>query len=149
VRVKQAADISTPGLNQRALHVMLERGILAQQLERNNRELPPPPGCRPGRRRAIFSTRYTLECASGGLYLWVQLPKTGPTAAELYVTAAQMGVTYAIGSIFHTNSCGAYHVRLNYGSLSPADIEQGFRRLGRAWREVASDYAEIEKMPVF
>ena len=86
---------------------------------------------------------------SGGLYLWVQLPKNGPTAAELYVTAVQMGVTYAIGSIFHTNSCGAYHLRLNYGSLSPADIEQGFRRLGRAWREVASDYAEIEKMPVF
>ena len=149
VRVKQAADISTPGLNQRALHLMLERGILAQQLERNNWELRRRRDAALAAAEKYFPPGTHWNMPSGGLYLWVQLPKNGPTAAELYVTAAQVGVTYAIGSIFYTNSCGAYHLRLNYGSLSPADIEQGFRRLGRAWRELASDYADIEKMPVF
>ncbi len=145
VRVKEAADIATPGLNQRAIYLMVKRGILSQQLERNNRELK--------RRRDVAleaaekylppGTCWTVP--SGGMYLWVKLPKTGPTAAELYITAVQMGVDYAIGTIFYTNGCGAYQMRINYGAHSPTDIEQGFRRLGRAWRELACDYDQMEK----
>src|SRR5690606_5540896 len=91
LRVKYAADISTPGLNQRAIHYMLERGVLAQQLERNNREL------RRRRDVALAAARRYLppgarwNTPQGGLYLWVELPRTGPTASQLYVTAIQMG----------------------------------------------------------
>lgn len=148
VRVKQAADISTPGLNQRAIHLMLERGVLAQQLERNNREL------RRRRDVALAAASKYLPPGSywntpqGGLYLWIELPKSGPTAAELYISAIQMGVAYAIGNVFYTNSCGSYRIRLNYAAQRPADIEEGIRRLGRAWRELACDYAEMEKTPL-
>ncbi|MBC6935266.1 MAG: PLP-dependent aminotransferase family protein [Chloroflexi bacterium] len=148
VRVKQAADIATSGLNQRAMHLMLERGVMAQQLERNNREL--------ARRRDVAlaaAARYLppgskWNLPQGGLYLWAQLPKNGPTAAELYVSAVHAGVSYAIGSVFYTNSCGSHRIRLNYGAFKPADIEEGFKRLGRAWRELACDYAEMEKSPL-
>jgi DNA-binding transcriptional MocR family regulator len=148
VRVKQAADISTPGLNQRAIHLLLERGVLAQQLERNNRDLR--------RRRDVAlaaAAKYLPPGSywnepSGGLYLWIQLPKNGPTAAELYITAIHTGTAYAIGSVFYTNSCGSHRMRLNYGAQKPADIEEGFKRLGRAWREVVCDYADIEKSPL-
>lgn len=145
VRVKQAADISTSGLNQRVIHMMLERGILASQLERNNRELH--------RRRDV-----ALDCLKrfmppgtrwnkpkGGLYVWVELPRNGPTAAELFISAVQMGVSYAIGNIFYTNGGGAYQMRVNYGAHKPAEIEEGLRRLGRTWRDLAYDYADIEK----
>jgi DNA-binding transcriptional MocR family regulator len=148
VRVKQAADISTPGLNQRAIHLMLERGVLAQQLERNNREL------RRRRDVALAAASKYLPPGSywntpqGGLYLWIELPKNGPTAAELYISAIQMGVAYAIGNVFYTNSCGSYRIRLNYAAQRPVDIEEGIRRLGRAWRELACDYAEMEKTPL-
>jgi DNA-binding transcriptional MocR family regulator len=148
LRVKQAADISTPGLNQRAIHLMLERGVLAQQLERNNRELR--------RRRDIAlaaatkylptGTRWTTP--KGGLYLWAELPRTGPTAAELYISCIQMGVGYAIGNVFFTNGAGTHHMRINYGAHRQAEIEEGFRRLGRAWRELACDYADMEKTPL-
>ncbi len=148
VRVKQAADISTPGLNQRAIHLMLERGVLAQQLERNNREMR--------RRRDVAlaaAARYLppgsrWNVPQGGLYLWIELPKAGPTAAELYVSAIQMGVAYAIGNMFHTNGGGSHNLRLNFAAQKPADIEEGFKRLGRAWRELAYDYAEMEKSPM-
>lgn len=148
MRVKQAADISTPGLNQRAVHLMLERGVLAQQLERNNREMR--------RRRDVAlqaATRYLppgsrWNVPEGGLYLWIELPKSGPTAAELYIQAIQMGAAYAIGNVFHTNSAGSYHIRLNFAAQRPADIEEGIRRLGRAWRETACDMADIEKAPL-
>lgn len=145
VRVKQAADISTPGLNQRAIHLLLEHGLLARQLKRNIFELQ-------RRRDAALSaaarhlppgTRW--EVPEGGLFLWAELPRNGPNAAELYITAVHCGVSYAIGNIFHTNSRGAWHVRLNYGAHPPAQIERGFQRLGRAWRELVCDYEEIDR----
>lgn len=150
VRVKQAADVSTPGLNQRAIHMMLERGVLAHQLERNNRELK--------RRRdvALAAANKHLPPGSrwnhpqGGLYLWIELPKSGPTAAELYIAAIQAGVAYAIGNVFYTSGSGSYNLRMNYAAQKPVDIEEGFRRLGHAWRELACDYADadVEKAPL-
>jgi GntR family transcriptional regulator/MocR family aminotransferase len=148
VRVKQAADISTPGLNQRAIHLMLERGVLAQQLERNNRELKRRRDAALSAAERYFPPGTRWNIPQGGLYLWAELPKTGPTAAELYISAIEMGVAYAIGNVFYTNSCGSYKIRLNYGAHKPSDIEDGFKRLGRAWRELATDYAGLEKSPL-
>jgi GntR family transcriptional regulator/MocR family aminotransferase len=148
VRVKQAADISTSALNQRAIHMMLQRGALAGQMERNNREL-----CR--RRDAaldaaekFFPPGTHWRIPEGGLLLWAELPHSGPTAAELYISAIQQGVAYAIGSVFYTNGSGSYKMRLNYGAHPPETIYEGFRRLGRAWRELACDYDEMEKSPL-
>ncbi len=148
VRVKQAADISTPGLNQRAIHLMLERGIMAQQLARNNREF-----CR--RRDAALNAaeKYFPPGAQwrepqGGLYLWVRLPANGPTAAELYIPAIQKGVGYAIGSVFYPNHPDPYTMRLNYGAHRPADIDAGFKRLGDVWRDLSHNYGEIERQLV-
>lgn len=148
VRVKLAADISTSALNQRAMHVMMQRGVLAQQLERNNREL------RRRRNAALTAaeahlpggTRWTVP--KGGLYMWMQLPHSGPTATELFVQALQMDVAFAIGNVFYSNGCGNYHMRVNYGLQTPDNIEAGFRRLGRAWRELACDYDKMEKSPL-
>ena len=148
VRVKQAADISTPGLNQRAVHFLIERGLLSQQLERNNREL------RRRRDAAMEACERHLppgtrwSSPEGGLYLWIELPRNGPTAAELYISAIQHGVAYAIGSIFYPAGGGTYRLRLNYAVHRPAEIDEGMRRISRAWHEVSSDYADMEKPPL-
>src|SRR5690606_17296847 len=65
-----------------------------------------------------------------------------------YVAAIQMGVAYAIGNVFYTNGCGSYRLRVNYAAQQPAEIEEGFKRLGRAWRELAADYADMSKAPL-
>ena len=99
-RVKQAADISTPGLNQRTIHLLLERGILAKQLERNRLEL------RRRRVAALAAAQRFLPPGShwhapgGGLYLWVELPADGPSAAETFIAGIQRDVAFAIGSSF-------------------------------------------------
>lgn len=148
LRVKQAADVSTPGLNQRAIHLLLERGVLGQQIERSNREL------RRRRDIAVQAAERHLPPGSrwrvpqGGLYLWVELPPFGPTAAELFIQAIQRNVAFAIGNVFHTNASGSYYIRINFGAHRPNEIEEGLRRLGQAWREVASDYADTEKTPL-
>lgn len=148
VRVKQAADISTPGLNQRAMHFLIERGLLSQQLERGNREL------RRRRDVALDACARHLPAGSrwnvpeGGLYLWIELPRNGPTAAELYISAIQHGVAYAIGSIFYPAGGGSYRLRWNYGAHRPGEIEEGLCRLGRAWRDLGAEYAGLEKSPI-
>ncbi len=144
-RVKATADISTPGLNQRAIQLLLEHGILARQLERNNQELRRrrDTAIRAAEHHLPTEVRWTLP--QGGLYLWLELPHEGPNAAELYLSAVQHGVAYAMGTVFFGNGGGNYHLRINFGAHKPEQIEEGFRRLGRAWRDLSKHYADYEK----
>jgi DNA-binding transcriptional MocR family regulator len=79
----------------------------------------------------------------------VQLPDDGPTAAELYVTAIQHGVAYAIGTLFHTDGGGNLHIRLNFATHPPARIHEGFKRLGEAWSAWQESYAPaVQRTPI-
>ena len=35
---------------------------------------------------------------TGGIYLWLEMPPAGPTATDLYLTAINYNVAFAIGS---------------------------------------------------
>jgi DNA-binding transcriptional MocR family regulator len=39
-------------------------------------------------------------------------------------------------------------MRINFSLQTPDRIEEGFRRLGRAWRNLAYDYDDLEKSPL-
>jgi len=148
-RVKQAADVCTPGLNQRAMYVFLANGTLAGHLNRVRGELRLrcAAACEAARQHLPPGTRWNPP--EGGLYLWLRLPDNGPTAAELYVTAIQHGVAYAIGTLFHTDGTGSRHVRLNFAAHPPARIEEGFRRLGAAWRAWQETYSpSVRRTPI-
>ena len=148
VRVKQAADISTSGLNQRTIHLLLERGILARQLERNRLELRRRRDAALQAAKAHFPAGSSWHPPQGGLYLWVELPAEGPTAAETFITAIQADAAFAIGSLFYSSDGGSHALRLNYGIHRPAMIMEGFRRIGAAWEEVAVRYRGVQKSPM-
>ncbi len=143
-RVKQAADISTSGLHQRAIHLLLERGVLAQQLERNRIEL------RRRRVAALAAAQRYFPAGSkwfspqGGLYLWVELPEGGPSAAETFIAALQRDAAFAIGGLFYSGDGGGHAMRLNFGIHRPAAIEEGFGRIGAAWRALAAEVGGLE-----
>ena len=147
-RVKQAADISTPGLNQRAIHLLLERGVLAKQLERNRIEL------RRRRVAALAAAQRYLPAGSrwtapgGGLFLWVELPTAGPSAAETFIAGIGRDVAFAIGGLFYTGEGGGQAMRLNFGIHQPAVIEEGFRRIGAAWAALVEEYGDVERRAV-
>ena len=144
-RVKQAADISTPGLNQRAIHLLLERGVLAKQLERNRLEL------RRRRVAALAAAQRYLPAGSqwrapgGGLFLWVELPATGPSAAETFIAGIQRDVAFAIGGLFTIGEGGEHAMRLNFGIHKPDRIEEGFRRIGEAHAALVAEYGDVER----
>ncbi len=144
VRVKQAADISTSGLNQRTIHLLLERGILAQQLERNRIELRRRRVAALAAAQRYFPPGSTWIAPQGGLYLWVELPPDGPSAAETFIAAIQRDVAFAIGALFYTGDGGEQALRLNFGIHRPGAIEEGFGRIGEAWRALAAEVGGVE-----
>jgi DNA-binding transcriptional MocR family regulator len=138
-RVKAAADICSPALNQRAIHLTLQTGQLAEHVRQVQQV------CQE-RRTVILEAlgRHLPEAnwrePAGGLYLWMSLPDDGPTAVELCLPAAQEGVSFAPGPLFYLDERGAYHLRLNMVAFDPPQIEEGVRRLGAAWRGLAATY---------
>jgi len=137
LRVKQAADICTPSLNQRAMHHFLVSGALSGHLDRVRR------ACQQRRDAALKAAQRHLpsgtrwSAPSGGVYLWIELPQHGVTAAQLYPIALQHGVSFAIGSEFfvgESDPSAAYFIRVNFAQQPPLRIEEGMRRLGAAWR---------------
>ncbi len=133
-RVKQAADISTSGLNQRAIHLLLERGVLAQQLERNRLELRRRRNAALEAAKRHFPTGASWLSPQGGLFLWVELPADGPSAAATLGAALERGVAFAAGDQFSTRGGYKHALRLNFGLHPPALIDEGFRKIGAAWR---------------
>lgn len=133
-RVKQAADVCTPGLNQRAMTELLRSGQLAAHLEMVRH------ACQ-HRRDALLAalTHYAngiwhWTTPQGGLYIWVELPSYGPTAVELLDWASHNRVDFAVGISFSPNGNWPYHLRLNFSSYPARVLEEGIRRLWIAWQ---------------
>jgi DNA-binding transcriptional MocR family regulator len=132
-RMKQAADVCAPGLNQRAMTELLDSGQLAAHLEQV-RHL-----CK-RRRDALIDALNRYACGQwkwtlpdGGLFVWIELPYTGPTAQDFLETAIAHGVDFALGTNFSPEARWPYHLRLNFTSYAPRILEEGVRRLWSAW----------------
>jgi GntR family transcriptional regulator/MocR family aminotransferase len=147
VTMKQSADLFTSPLMQRALAEYLERGHLGAHLETIRRVYR-------DRRDAMLAglarylpreARWTIP--EGGLCLWLTLPGS-ISAAQLYLSAIDHGVAFAVGSVFFPQDPDRSSLRLNFAAHSPAQIDEGLRRLGRAVREYLGDSNVLSSVQV-
>lgn len=143
-RVKRAADVCTPALNQRAMHLVLESGALWEHLTYVQKT------CQVRRAAMLDALKRFLPEAVwneplGGLYVWVQLPEDGPASTELYLESIKAGAAFAMGPLFYPDGRGSHHLRLNFTAQPPDLIEQGMHRIGSAWRMLASEYRKPEE----
>jgi 2-aminoadipate transaminase len=72
----------------------------------------------------------------GGYFLWVDLPD-GTDVAALFEAAAIRGVQFVKGTDFVLEG-GESSLRLAYSGVTPAEIEEGVRRLADAYAEVGT-----------
>ncbi len=72
----------------------------------------------------------------GGYFLWVELPE-GTDVAALFEAAAARGVQFVKGTDFVLEG-GRSSLRLAYSGVTPAEIEEGVKRLADAYGEVQS-----------
>ncbi len=130
LQAKQAADLHTPGFNQRLAHEVIRTGLLDTHLPRvralykSQRDAMRaaldkhlPAGCR-------------FEVPAGGMFFWVELP-AGLDAAALLPQAVRAGVAYVPGAPFYCRDARAHTLRLSFVTVPPAQIEQGVAALGR------------------
>jgi 2-aminoadipate transaminase len=130
LQAKQAADLHTPGFNQRVAWEVLRSGLLDTHLPavreryRQQRDAMQtalehhlPPGCRWVR-------------PSGGMFFWVELPPV-LDAAALLPQAVQAGVAFVPGAPFFAAEPARHTLRLSFVTVSPPQIETAVRALGR------------------
>jgi len=136
IATKQTADIFTSSLNQRALHAYLQSGHFAEHLQQVRQAYR-------ARRDAMlvameqhFPAEACWRCPRGGMYIWIEMPSDGPTATDLYLAANNYSIAFAIGAVFSASGSFSHAMRLNFVANPPAQIEEGIRRLGKAWKEL-------------
>jgi 2-aminoadipate transaminase len=121
-----ASTYITPGLiAQATVYEFLRRGLFEPNLERVRRLLRE-------RRDAMLATledelvdQARWSRPDGGYFLWLELPP-GLDGFALLAAASEAGVTFVPGSDFGGPSNTA---RLAFSFVSPAEIEEGVRRL--------------------
>jgi 2-aminoadipate transaminase len=131
LQAKQAADLHTPGFNQRVVHEVIRDGFLRDHVPtirarykqqrdamRAALEAHLPPGCR-------------WNVPSGGMFFWVELP-AGVDATALLPKAVDLGMAYVPGAAFFAADPKPNTLRLSFVTVSPAEIERGVALLARA-----------------
>lgn len=134
LQAKQAADLHTPGFNQRVVHEVIRNGFLDQHVPTV---------------RALYKThrdamRQALErhlpsgcdwtVPTGGMFFWVKLPG-GLDSMALLPKAIEQGMAFVPGEPFFAGEPQKNTLRLSFVTVDPERIEQGVQILGRCVSE--------------
>ena len=146
LQAKQAADLHSPGFNQRMIAEVMKGGFL-------DRHVPTIRALYKSQRDAMLAalerempqgdgdedSRMTWNKPEGGMFLWARLPK-GMNAVELLPKAVDKGVAFVPGLAFFADNADPRSLRLSFVTPSVPEIERGVAALAAAVRE---------NMPVF
>jgi 2-aminoadipate transaminase len=134
VRLRQAQDICSPTLTQRALAIFIEQGWWQNHMRRM---LPRYRERRDTMLRSMerhFPIGVTWTYPRGGFSTWVSLPQ-GIPVIELYMSAISRGVAFAPGQVFSASGQSSSHLRLCFGAEPPERISEAVATLGALIRE--------------
>ncbi len=141
LQAKQAADLHSPGFNQRMIAEVMKGGFLDRHvptiralyktqrdamLAALEREMP--------RGNGDDDSRMTWNTPEGGMFLWARLPK-GMDAVALLSRAVDKGVAFVPGLAFFAEDADPRSLRLSFVTPSVPEIERGVAALAAAVRE--------------
>ena len=134
LQAKQAADLHTPGFNQRVVYEVIKDGFLDRHVPtirarykaqrdamKAALEQHLPAGCR-------------WQLPEGGMFFWVELPEGLDTLA-LLPKAVEAGVAYVPGAAFYASAPRMNTLRLSFVTVSAERITQGVAALGRVFQQ--------------
>ena len=130
LQAKQAADLHTPGFNQRIVFEVIKDGFL--------RDHVPTIRARYKLQRDAMSTALDHHMPSGtrwqvpvgGMFFWLTLP-AHIDATALLPAAVEAGMAFVPGTAFFPQGGHANTMRLSFVTAAPAQIEQAVAALGR------------------
>jgi 2-aminoadipate transaminase len=142
LQAKQAADLHTPGFNQRVVHEVIAGGFLSSHVPtiRARYKLQAQAMATALSRHMPEGTEWQVPV--GGMFFWLRLPE-GCDALALLPKAVERGVAYVPGTAFYAPRPGhdaahgadARSLRLSFVTLPPQDIHDGVAILGSLLRE--------------
>ena len=134
LQAKQAADLHTPGFNQRMVSEVIKGGFL-------DRHVPTIRALYKHQRDAMLEA-LEREMAGlgvhwnsplGGMFLWLRLPE-GMNAIELLPEAVERNVAFVPGAAFYADNADVRTLRLSFVTASAAQINTGIAALASAIR---------------
>ena len=135
LQAKQAADLHSPGFNQRMIAEVMKDGFL-------DRHVPTIRALYKSQRDAMLAalTRemkgldMTWNTPVGGMFLWARLPE-GMRAVDLLPKAVDKGVAFVPGAAFYADNADPRTLRLSFVTASVEQINTGIAALAAAIRE--------------
>ena len=134
LQAKQAADLHSPGFNQRMIAEVMKDGFL-------DRHVPTIRALYKSQRDAMLSALQRempedvrWNTPDGGMFLWARLPR-GMCAAELLPKAVDKNVAFVPGAAFYANNPDERSLRLSFVTANIEQINTGVAALAAAIRE--------------
>lgn len=137
--VKEAADINTCTLSQRAVAAYLDAGRLPGHLAALRREYRSRRDLIIEALRKHFPAGTRWRVPESGLFVWVELAQPFDGAALLRRAVEEERVAFIPGGAFRVGGARlSKGMRLNFTNCAPAALEEGVRRMARILRSVES-----------
>lgn len=139
LQAKQAADLHTPGFNQRCVHALVERGFLDDHVPTIRARYRVQRDAMAAALRAHLPAGCRWTLPRGGMFFWVEMP-AGTDTMALLPQAVANGVAFVPGAAFEAGAAQAETntLRLSFVTASPQDIERGVIALVQAWAQGGS-----------
>ncbi|HEX2542500.1 MAG TPA: PLP-dependent aminotransferase family protein [Caldimonas sp.] len=139
LQAKQAADLHTPGFNQRIVHEVVRHGFLRSHVPTIRARYKRHRDAMEAALVAHLPGSGALACRwrtpGGGMFFWVELP-AGIDAEALLVRALERGVAFVPGTSFFAAGAKANTLRLSFVTVAPELIERGIAALAAALRDM-------------
>ena len=134
LQAKQAADLHSPGFNQRMITEVMKDGFL-------DRHIPTIRALYKGQRDAMLAALkkdmpadVTWNSPDGGMFLWARLPE-GMNAQDLLPKAVDKGVAFVPGAAFYNDHGDPRTMRLSFVTPDGDEIRKGVAALAQAIAE--------------
>jgi 2-aminoadipate transaminase len=134
LQAKQAADLHTPGFNQRVVYEVVRDGFLDAHVPTIRARYRAQRDAMDAALRRHMPAGTAWRAPHGGMFFWLRLP-AGLDAMQLLETAVAGGVAYVPGAPFFAHAPDARALRLSFVTLQPADIADAVATLGRVFHE--------------
>ena len=134
LQAKQAADLHTPGFNQRVVFEVIRNGFLREHVPTIRARYKAQRDAMRAALEAHMPEGCSWTAPSGGMFFWVELP-AGVDAVALLPKAVELGMAYVPGAAFFAESPKANTLRLSFVTVAPPVIERGVALLAQALRE--------------
>jgi len=142
LQAKQAADLHSPGFNQRLISEVMKGGFL-------DRHVPTIRALYKSQRDAMLDalahefpagdaeSSLTWNSPAGGMFLWARLPK-GMSAVDLLPFAVAQNVAFVPGAPFYAGDSDPRTLRLSFVTPSVDEIHQGVKALAAGLKAYAA-----------